>query len=70
MACSPVDTAAANFPGRHVVDAAHGVGVLHKDIAGQLAARRMAVAACLTDFGNSWLLQPERSRNWASPASA
>lgn len=46
------------------VDAAHGVGVLHKDIkpanvlvrAGQEDRWR----TCLTDFGNSRLLQPER----------
>lgn len=46
------------------VDAAHGVGVLHKDIkpANVLVRSRGddAFQPCLTDFGNSRLLQPER----------
>ncbi|MCD9029845.1 winged helix-turn-helix domain-containing protein [Luteimonas sp. BDR2-5] len=46
------------------VDAAHGVGVLHKDIkpANVLVRQRPdgRWQACLTDFGNSRLLQPER----------
>ena len=46
------------------VDAAHGVGVLHKDIkpANVLVRARgdEAWQPCLTDFGNSRLLQPER----------
>ena len=46
------------------VDAAHGVGVLHKDIkpANVLvrARRDDDWQPCLTDFGNSRLLQPER----------
>ncbi|QND79228.1 winged helix-turn-helix domain-containing protein [Pseudoxanthomonas mexicana] len=46
------------------VDAAHGVGVLHKDIkpANVLVRTRGddAFQPCLTDFGNSRLLQPER----------
>lgn len=46
------------------VDAAHDVGVLHKDIkpANVLVRQRSDGhwQACLTDFGNSRLLQPER----------
>lgn len=46
------------------VDAAHGVGVLHKDIkpANVLVHRHPdgGWRPCLTDFGNSRLLQPER----------
>ncbi|WP_334178543.1 winged helix-turn-helix domain-containing protein [Pseudoxanthomonas sp.] len=46
------------------VDAAHGVGVLHKDIkpANVLVRARPDDhwQPCLTDFGNSRLLQPER----------
>ena len=46
------------------VDAAHGVGVLHKDIkpANVLVRARgdEGWQPCLTDFGNSRLLQPER----------
>ncbi len=48
----------------NAVDAAHGVGVLHKDIkpANVLVRQRREThwQACLTDFGNSRLLQPER----------
>ena len=46
------------------VDAAHGVGVLHKDIKPDNVLVRARQderwQPCLTDFGNSRLLQPER----------
>ncbi len=46
------------------VDAAHGVGVLHKDIKPANVLVRMRREGhwqpCLTDFGNSRLLHPER----------
>ncbi len=55
------------------VSAAHGIGVLHKDLkpANVLVAARAADSwqIRLTDFGSSRLLEPDRLADWESHAS-